>query len=608
MNILVVGNILRDVYLNIDIRSAHLEPDNRGVKWMDIGFDGSEHQFFSSHTVLGGAAITTEVLDKMRLPATVYSSAVDQDEMSPHPSRYVLVADGKASYFAPSVHSSTDFEYSGQQVDYLYIDRSANLTSRACINIKKLLNDSPSTRFVLYVKDLSKPHVNSLISLANLVFLENCDDVAKLQAAVAPSEVNEDKIIHIYESGLQYRDYRVKIATKRIDVTTHLSIYSIATATVLGGLILGNSIEKCFAMAKANIENSSLDATLSMDQMQDLASTSSSKELELVATSLMLPGKGILAADESGGSIKKKFAALDIPDTAEMRRDYRNILLSAPNLEKYVNGVILFDETTTQHADNGQNFVDYLTARGIIPGIKVDQGLEKFANSEETYTKGLDGLDTRAREYYARGLRFAKWRAAFTMHSSDTGTISPPSHQAIDENCRILAEYAKICQDAGLVPIVEPELVYDGYYTIEQNAAATGHILDVLFAKLAEAKVNLAACILKVNMVMDGKQYKISTPAEVGKATAAVLKAHVPAELAGVVFLSGGQTVEQATDNLAAIVHEGPYPWPVSFSFARALQAPALEAWHGDNANVAKAKEDFVARLVANTDALKNSP
>lgn len=608
MNILVVGNVLRDVYLNIDTRSAHLEPDSRGVRWMDIGFDGSEHQFFSSHTVLGGAAITAEVLEKMRLPATIYSNTTNQDDAPVHPSRYVLVADGKASYFAPSVHPSTDFRYSGQQVDYLYVDRSANLTSRACAGIKKLLDDSPSTKFVLYAKDLDSPHVNSLIPLANLVFLENCKDVAKLQAAVAPSEVQEGKIIHVHESGLRYKDYQTKIATKRVDVSTHLSIYSIATATVLGGLILGNSIEKCFAMAKANIENSSLDATLSMDQMQDLADTSFSNELELVATSLMLPGKGILAADESGGSIKKKFAALDIPDTAEMRRDYRNILLSTPDLGKYVNGVILFDETTTQHADNGQNFVDYLTAHGIIPGVKVDQGLEKFANSEETYTKGLDGLDVRAREYYARGLRFAKWRAAFTIHSSDTGAILPPSRQAIDENCRILAEYAKICQDAGLVPIVEPELVYDGDYTIEQSALVTGHILDVLFAELQKCGANLRACILKVNMVMDGKQYKTSTPTEVGKATAVVLKAHVPAELAGVVFLSGGQTVEQATDNLAAIVHEGPYPWPVSFSFARALQAPALEAWHGDNTNADKAKEAFVARLVANTDALKNSP
>ena len=204
------------------------------------------------------------------------------------------------------------------------------------------------------------------------------------------------------------------------------------------------------------------------------------------------------------------------------------------------------------------------------------------------------------------GLRFAKWRAAFEIRLSTSGTILTPTAKAIEENCHILAEYAKKCQSAGLVPIVEPEVVYDGYYPIDQNAEITGKILDELFKKLADFGVNLRACILKVNMVLAGKNYEIpSTPEEVGAKTAEVLKNHIPAELAGVVFLSGGQTVEQATNNLAEVEKNGPFPWPVTFSFARALQDPALYAWKGNNENADTARQAFLNRLIVNTYALK---
>ena len=194
------------------------------------------------------------------------------------------------------------------------------------------------------------------------------------------------------------------------------------------------------------------------------------------------------------------------------------------------------------------------------------------------------------------GLRFAKWRAAFGIN---------PTDHAITENCRILAEYAAACQSAGLVPIVEPELVYDGYYTIDQSAKTTSKILDELFHKLADYHVNLRACILKVNMILAGKKFEQqSTPKEVGQKTAEVLKTHVPEDLAGIVFLSGGQTPEQATDNLREIIKNGTFPWPVTFSFARALQDPALYAWAGDNQNVEKARQAFLDRLIANTEVL----
>ena len=214
-------------------------------------------------------------------------------------------------------------------------------------------------------------------------------------------------------------------------------------------------------------------------------------------------------------------------------------------------------------------------------------------------------MKERLREYYQMGLRFAKWRAAFDITLDENSNIITPTDHCINENCRILAEYAKDCQSAGLIPIVEPEVVYDGNYTIEQNASITGKILDRLIRELKSHKVNLKACVIKCNMVLAGKQQETqSTPEEVGKATAKTLKDHLPPEIAGVVFLSGGQTPKQATDNLAAIVNNGPFPWPLTFSFARALQDPALYAWEGNNDNLEKARQAFLDRLIQNSKVI----
>ena len=597
MNILVVGNVLKDVYLNIDSRSEHLETDSNRTQWLDISFNASEHHFFNRNSSLGGAAISMEVLQKMGLPTTISGSSLrlESDEFtSTDPAetyRYILIADGKTSYFVPSEYKTTNFTPPAEPVDYLYVDRSAELTADAAAKIHAYLDISQNTKLVLYIRNLKNPNLNDLIPRADLIFLEENRGKSKEKDALPSANISPEKLVHISETTLSYQNLSEAISVDRVDMLTHLSVYSIAAATILGGFILGNSVEDSLTLARINIEN-----------------TSPTENLELIAANLVLKPKGILAADESGGSIKKKFSQLDIPDTYENRRDYRNIFFTTKDLEKYVNGVILFDETTHQLADNGQNYVDFLTARRIIPGIKVDQGLAKFDNSVETYTKGLDGLDERLKEYYIHGLRFAKWRAAFEIHLSTSGTILTPTTKAIEENCRILAEYAAKCQSAGLVPIVEPEVVYDGYYSIDQNAEITGKILDELFKKLADFGVNLRACILKVNMIIAGKNYETpSTPEEVGAKTAEVLKNHIPAELAGVVFLSGGQTVEQATNNLAEVEKNGPFPWPVTFSFARALQDPALYAWKGHNENTDVARQAFLDRLVANVEAIRKA-
>ena len=614
MSILIVGNVLKDVYLNLDTRTEDFETDQYNTKWLNVGFNTSEHHFFNRNSSLGGAAVSFEVLSKMNLPASVTDSdlslsndgLITRSPVNIH--RYILIADSQISYLVPSENRITTFSPPSESYDYLYIDRSANLDIEALKKINTYLDISQKTKLVLYVQDFNNLNLNTLLKRADLLFIENNNNVSELQQAPELEGIDESKRIYISENTLSYLDIKENISIDRVDMSTHLSIYSIAAATILGSFILGNSVENSLKMAKTNIENSRLDSVLTLEELQQLTEKLDTEDnLELIAANLVLHPKGILAADESGGSIKKKFAQLNISDTYENRRDYRNILLSTPNLSDFVNGVILFDETTKQTADNGQNFVDFLISNRIIPGIKVDQGLEAIDDSLETYTKGLDGLEDRLKEYFIRGLRFAKWRAAFDLRLSQNGEIITPTTHAIEENCRILAEYASKCQSAGLVPIVEPELVYDGYYSIENSADITSKILDELFKELSDYKVNLSACILKVNMIIAGKNYETqSSAAEVGEATAKVLKEHVPSSLAGVVFLSGGQTAEQATDNLAAIKAQGPFPWPVTFSFARALQDPALFAWAGDNNNADKAKSAFETRLIANSKALEN--
>lgn len=616
MNILVVGSILKDVYLNLDTRTEHLESDSHGTEWLDLGFNASEHHFYNRISSLSGAAVSLEVLSKLGHSTTIAGSSLHltpdglSHVTSVLPHRYILIANEHPCYLTPSVYQTTEFTPPAHPVDYLYIDRSAELSANAAANINAYLDVSRSTRLILYLRHLHNPHLTSLIPRANLVFFENNRDQAELSQALASFSIDPAKLVSISDTQLSYLNITERITPSRVDISTHLSIYSIASATILGSFMLGHSVPHSLALARANVEHSRLNTSLSLTALEGvLQNTAPSENIELIAASLMLPGKGILAADESGGSIQKKFTGLHIPDTYNTRRDYRNIFFTTPNIEHYLTGIILFDETTHQLADTGQTFVDYLISRRIIPGVKVDQGLAKFPNSLETYTKGLDGLSTRLASYYAQGLRFAKWRAAFELRLSTTGAILTPTSHVVTENCRILAEYAHQCQAAGIVPIVEPELVYDSYYSIEQASAVTGRILDALFAALSDAKVNLHACILKVNMVLAGKHYPHpSTPAEVGRATAATLRAHVPAELAGVVFLSGGQTPEQATANLAAITSNGPFPWPVTFSFARALQDPALYTWAGDNSHTDTARQAFLSRLIANTDALKNSP
>ncbi len=314
------------------------------------------------------------------------------------------------------------------------------------------------------------------------------------------------------------------------------------------------------------------------------------------ARELVAPAKGILAADESTGTIKKRFDSIGTESTEEQRRRYRQLLFTTPGVGDHISGVILFDETIRQSADDGRTFVDVLRGAGVVPGIKVDTGAKPLAGfPNETVTEGLDGLRERLDEYAELGARFAKWRSTIII-GEDT-----PTDFAILANAHGMARYAALCQEAGIVPIVEPEILMDGDHDLAACASATSRTLDALYEQLVAHRVDLPGSLLKVNMVVAGKGNAIQDDdVAIARATIDTLTAHVPAEVPGVVFLSGGMTDEQATNRLNEMNKEGGFPWELSFSYGRALQAPSLAAWKGEEANVEAAQAALAHRAKMN--------
>ena len=328
------------------------------------------------------------------------------------------------------------------------------------------------------------------------------------------------------------------------------------------------------------------------------------------ARALVALGKGILAADESGPTIQKRFDSIGVESTEESRRNYREMLFSTEGAAEHVSGVILFDETLRQSARDGRRLVDVIREQGMIPGIKVDRGAKPLAGSHgEKVTEGLDGLAQRLAEYGELGARFAKWRAVITIGSGI------PTRACIQANAHALARYAALCQAAGLVPIVEPEVLMDGDHSIDRTEEVTGETLQAVFSELYDQAVALEEMLLKPNMVMSGYDCTVqATVEEVAEATVRCFRRHVPAAVPGIVFLSGGQSDERASAHLSAMNRlAARVPWQLSFSFGRALQAPALAAWGGEQAAepagqaayLHRARMNGAARSGAYTEALE---
>lgn len=317
------------------------------------------------------------------------------------------------------------------------------------------------------------------------------------------------------------------------------------------------------------------------------------RKLEAIANRLVVRGKGLLAADESNASCQKRFDAVGVPCTEDTRRDYRELLITAPGAEEFMSGVIMFDETFWQAADSGQIFREYLKNHGVDPGIKVDKGLLDLPGfDKEKITQGLDGLPERMATYAGAGGQFAKWRAVITIGDDI------PTSECIGANAYVLARYARICQDAGIVPLVEPEVLFDGHHTIERCEQVMAQTFDTLFQTMRAFRVHLPGAVLKTSMVLPGKDdNQTDNHDDIADRTVRVLHEHVPHELGGVVFLSGGQTSRDAFINLNRIAQRGPHPWGVTFSYSRALQDPVLKAWAQNRNAVQTTKELFRQQL-----------
>jgi fructose-bisphosphate aldolase class I len=320
-------------------------------------------------------------------------------------------------------------------------------------------------------------------------------------------------------------------------------------------------------------------------------------ELNTVAEAMVAPGRGILAADESTGTITKRFDSLGIASTADSRRDYREMLFRTKDaMSKYISGVILYDETLRQNAKDGTPLVKVIAQAGALPGIKVDKGTKPLPNCPgEVVTEGLDGLRERLAEYRGLGAKFAKWRAVIDIGSGI------PSYECINANAHALARYAALCQDEGIVPIVEPEVMMDGDHDIDRCYKITEWTLKTVFEQLYYARVALEGMVLKPNMTVPGKKSgKRASVEEVAEKTLRVLKSCVPAAVPGIAFLSGGQSDEEATSHLDAMNKMGPLPWRLSFSYGRALQASPQKTWAGKSENVAAAQRAFNHRATMN--------
>jgi fructose-bisphosphate aldolase class I len=321
------------------------------------------------------------------------------------------------------------------------------------------------------------------------------------------------------------------------------------------------------------------------------------QELSQVAVAMVAGNKGLLAADESTGTIKKRFDSINVESTEDKRRDYREALFRAPGIAEYISGVILYDETIRQKAVDGTPLSKILSDQNILPGIKLDMGAKPLAGSkDETVTEGLDGLTERVAEYVELGAKFAKWRAVIKIGDGI------PSRQCINVNAHALARYAKICQEGGLVPIVEPEVPMDGGHDINICAGVTEATLHALFEEMFAQGCAMEGAILKPNMVISGTECPTQAPVdEVAGKTVAILRRCVPAAVPGIMFLSGGQSEDLATEHLRAMnANHGRLPWRLSFSYGRALQEGALKAWAGNNDNVAAMQQHFLERARAN--------
>ncbi len=601
--ILVIGNVLKDVYLKLDERQNNFEQDERGIDWLDLSFNGAEHRFFRRTSVYGGAAVTLSVLGRLGINSQIMGSNAEYKngeiiwQGDPAGYRYIFCHHGEITYFVPSERKATDWQMPKDIPEWILVDRSTFISERLVDEIKNFRKFSPTTKLAVHAERDKSPLGQRLAEMADLLFIEEEPPVHSEEKIVDKIDLGQPEkrlVCHITPQKIIFGEAEESWQLSRTDMMTHLTVYNTIVATILGVISSGGSLTDAVLWARINAEQATLDGPLSGRRLKELVAEERQKRanVTLVAKSLMASHRGILAADEDDQTLTKRLVSFGIGVNAKTRADYRKLLLTTPELSEYTSGVILTAETARSKVQHAQTYLKYLTSRGIITGVKADRGQAHLKGTHETYTLGLDDLASRLREYYDEGFRFAKWHAKFIIKKDQ------PSYIAVEKNAKLLADFARECQLAGLVPMIESDISWSGDYSIEKSIEVTDRVLLTIFRKLERRGVDLSSVILKTSVVAAGDNaVSPSTPREVGIATGAVLKHAVPKYIAGIEILSGGQESKAMAQNLSAIIEAGPYDWPVSFAFSRALQDPVMRTWKGKEANTKVAQATLRNKL-----------
>ena len=568
--ILVVGNVLKDTYLQLDERENRFERDERGVNWLDMSFDGAAWKYFHRTSVYSGAAVSLSVLTQLGVTAEIshVRTTLRQGEIewqdAPVIYRYILSCKDEVSYLVPSGRVETEWQEPAEVPEWILVDRSAVVAERLVGAIWQYQQEHPGVKLAVHLAKRLTPAARRLAGFADLVFVE--DEPVKTTAQVC----------HLGRKRLTLGTAEENWEMERVDTMTHLTIFSTMAATVLAVLSQGGDEREALLWAKLNIEAASLDRSPTRERLEQLAAAEIEKRrnVRLLARELMEPGRGVLAIDEAPERLNRRLEAQGLEARAERRKEFYELLLTTPHLERRLSGVILSEENARMKLSNGRTLLEQAILKGVMPGIKADKGLSEGADGEK-YTLGEERLAERLKNYYGRGFRFAKWRAVF---ESDNGK---PGYFALEENTRRMAEFAKQCQLAGLVPVVEPEVLVGERTTLPECVRATARVLIRTLEQLRARHVELDKLVLKVNLLVAGKKVEVKST-EVGFATAKVLGMLIPAEVAGVLILSGGREPQQILADLEALQAEGGLPCRTSFSFSRALENPVLEAWQAE--------------------------
>lgn len=568
--ILVVGNVLKDTYLQLDERQNQLERDERGVNWLEMSFDGAAWRYFHRTSVLGGAAVSLMTLRQLGVAAELAR------EEAPVIYRYILSLQDKVSYIVPSSQTVTEWQEPAEVPEWILVDRSAVVAERLVGAIWQYQQEHPEVKLAVYLSKQLSPAARRLAGCADLVFVE--DELEELRHGTSWLRQGA-AICHLGRQRLRLGEAEENWEIERVDTMTHLTIFSIVAATVLAILSRGGSAREALLWAKVNIEAASLDRAASRERVEQLvaAETEKRKTVRLLARELMAKGRGVLAIDEAPERLNRRLEAQGLAARAERRKEFYELLLTTPHLEQRLSGVILSEENARIRLSNGRTLLEQATVKGVMPGIKADRGLELGADGEQ-YTLGEEGLAERLGHYYRRGFRFAKWRAVFACGGGK------PGYFALEENTRRMAEFAKQCQLAGLAPVIEPEVLVGEKTTLIECVQATVRVLARTLEQLRARQVDLGTVVMKVNLLVAGLKAKPkASSAEVAYATAKVLGTLIPPEVAGVLILSGGREPQQILADLTELKEQGELPWRMSFSFSRALESPVLQAWQQED-------------------------